>query len=200
MCSDWQEEVKKMKNNFVKLAGNLFLIGAISAGVLAWLNDTTKDLIAQNEAMASMDPAVLEAVMPGSKAFRDEDAALVESIKADNSKFINLLTALDGSGNELGKVIKTLSTLKGFNGDIELYVGFTPDGQISGTSVLSHSETEGVGSQVTRPAFTDQFIGKDGSTEISIRDYDIVSGATYSSDSFLSAVNNAIAIYTEYVK
>ncbi len=189
-----------MKNNFVKLAGILFLIGAISAGVLAWLNDTTKDLIAQNEAMASMDPAVLEAVMPGSKTFKDEDAALVESIRADNRKFINLLTAVDGSGNELGKVVRTLSTKKGFNGDIELYVGFTKDGQISGTSVLSHSETEGVGSQVTKTAFTDQFIGKDGSTEISNRDYDIVSGATYSSESFLSAVNNAIAIYTEYVK
>ena len=189
-----------MKNNFIKLAGVLFIIGAISAGVLAWLNDTTKDLIAQNEAMASMDPVVLEAVMPGSKVFMDEDAALIESIKAENSQFINLLTALDGSGNELGKVVRTLSTVKGFSGDMELYVGITPDGQISGTSVLSHAETEGVGSQVTKPDFTNQFIGKDTSAEISYSDYDAVSGATYSSESFLSAVNNAIAIYSEYVK
>lgn len=61
-----------MKNSFVRLAGVLLLIGAVSAGVLAWLNDTTKDLIAQNEAMASMDPAVLEAVMPGSVLFKEE--------------------------------------------------------------------------------------------------------------------------------
>jgi len=53
-----------MKNNFVKLAGVLLIIGAVSAGVLAWLNDVTSDRIAQNEAMASMDPAILEAVMP----------------------------------------------------------------------------------------------------------------------------------------
>lgn len=189
-----------MKNNFVKLAGILFLIAAISAGVLAWLNDTTKDLIAQNEAMASMDPAILEAVMPGSTAFMEKDADLAETIKADNSKFINLLTAVDESGNELGKVVRTLSTVKGFSGDLELYVGFTPDGQISGVSVISHSETEGVGSRVTLPAFMDQFIGKDASGEISYSDYDAVTGATYSSESFLSAVNNAIAIYTEYVK
>ena len=189
-----------MKNNFIKLAGILFLIAAISAGVLAWLNDTTKDLIAQNEAMASMDPAILEAVMPGSTAFMEKDTDLIETIKADNSKFINLLTAVDASGNELGKVVRTLSTVKGFSGDLELYVGFTPDGQISGTSVISHAETEGVGSRVTLPAFMDQFIGKDASGEISYSDYDAVTGATYSSESFLSAVNNAIAIYTEYVK
>ena len=116
------------------------IIGAVSAGVLAWLNDVTSDRIAQNEAMASMDPAILEAVMPGSVMFNDyEDTALVDTIKADNNKFINLLTAVDESGNELGKVIRTWSTVKGFNGDLELYVGFTPDGQISGTSVISHA-------------------------------------------------------------
>ncbi|HQK54050.1 MAG TPA: hypothetical protein PLA73_07390, partial [Sedimentibacter sp.] len=114
-----------MKNNFVKLAGVLLIIGAVSAGVLAWLNDVTSDRIAQNEAMASMDPAILEAVMPGSVMFNDyEDTALVDTIKADNNKFINLLTAVDESGNELGKVIRTWSTVKGFNGDLELYVCF----------------------------------------------------------------------------
>ena len=95
-----------MKNNFIRLAGILFLIGAISAGVLAWLNDTTKDIIAQNEAMASMDPAILEAVMPGSVMFYDyEDTALVETVKSENQKVINIMTAVDASGNEsVGKL------------------------------------------------------------------------------------------------
>jgi electron transport complex protein RnfG len=189
-----------MKNNFVRLAGVLLIIGAVSAGVLAWLNDTTKDLIAQNEAKASMDPAVLEAVMPGSVLFKEEDAEFVETMKADNKQFINLLTAVDASGNVLGKVVRTLSTVKGFNGDIELYVGFSPDGKITGTSVLSHSETEGLGSRVTTPQFREQFVGKDASSEISESDFDAISGATYSSKSFLSAINNAITVYAEYVK
>ena len=190
-----------MKNNFVKLAGILFIIAAVSAGVLAWLNDTTKDIIAQNEAMASMDPAILEAVMPGSVMFYDfEDTALIDTVKAENNKVINLMTAVDASGNELGKVVKTLSTVKGFNGDMELYVGFTPDGKLSGVSVISHSETEGLGSKTTLPAFTDQFIGKDGSGEIGGSDIDAVTGATYSSESFLSAVNNAIKVYSDYLK
>ncbi len=110
------------------------------------------------------------------------------------------MTAVDASGNELGKVVRTLSTVKGFNGDMELYVGFTPDGQISGVSAISHQETEGLGSKTTLPAFTDQFKGIDGSSEIGENDYDAVTGATYSSKSFLSAVNNAIRVYTDYLK
>ena len=121
-------------------------------------------------------------------------------MKADNKQFINLLTAVDASGNVLGKVVRTLSTVKGFNGDIELYVGFSPDGKITGTSVLSHSETEGLGSRVTTPQFREQFVGKDASSEISESDFDAISGATYSSKSFLSAINNAITVYAEYVK
>lgn len=190
-----------MKNNFVRLAGVLFIIGAVSAGVLAWLNDATKDLIAYNEAMASMDPAILEAVMPGSVMFNDyEDTSLIETVKSENEKIVNIMTAVDASGNELGKVVRTWSTVKGFNGDMELYVGFTPEGQISGVSVISHQETSGLGSRTTEPAFTNQFKGKDGSSEIGENDYDAISGATYSSKSFLSAVNNAIVVYTEYLK
>lgn len=190
-----------MKNNFVRLAGILFLIAAISAGALAWLNDVTKDLIIYNEAMASMDPAILEAVLPGSKMFKEyEDTELIENIKNGNDKFINLFTAVDASGNEIGKVVRTWSTVVGFNGDMELYVGFSPDGKISGVSVISHQETNGVGSRTTEPGFTSQFTGKDGKTEIKESDVDIISGATYSSKSFLSAVNNAITVYTEYVK
>jgi len=175
-----------MKNNFVKLAGVLLIIGAVSAGVLAWLNDVTSDRIAQNEAMASMDPAILEAVMPGSVMFNDyEDTALVDTIKADNNKFINLLTAVDESGNELGKVIRTWSTVKGFNGDLELYVGFTPDGQISGTSVISHAETEGVGSLAIEEL-------PDKIAQANSTDVDDISGATKTSQGIKQAVDNAI--------
>jgi len=188
-----------MKNSFVKLGGVLFLVGAISAGVLAWLNDATSDIIAKNEAMASMQPEILEAVMPGSVLFMDyEDAALIDSIKAENPKFVNLLTAVDSSDKELGKVIRTWSTVPGYGGDMELFVGVSPDGKITGISVVSHSETSGLGTRTLEPAFTSQFVGKDAGAEITA--FDAISGVTKSSNSFLSAVNNAISIYSEFLK
>lgn len=188
-----------MKNSYVKLGGILFLIAAVSAGILAWLNASTKDLIEKNEAMASMDPQVLEAVMPGSVMFNEyEDTALVDSIKAENAKFVNLLTAVDASDKELGRVVRTWSTVSGYGGDMELFVGISTDGKITGVSVLTSSETEGLGSRTTEPEFTSQFAGKDASEEIA--DFDAISGATKSSNSFLSAVNNAISIYNQYLK
>jgi electron transport complex protein RnfG len=188
-----------MKNSYVKLGGVLFIIAAIAAGILAWLNDSTKDLIAKNDAMASMDPQVLEAVMPGSVMFNEyEDPALVKSIKSENEKFVNLLTAVDASDNELGYVVRTWSTVAGYDGDMELFIGFSPEGKVTGVSVITSSETEGLGSRTTEPEFTSQFAGKDASAEIV--DFEAVSGATKSSNSFLSAVNNAINIYNQYLK
>ena len=188
-----------MKNSYVKLGGILFLIGAISAGVLAWLNDSTSDIIAKNEAMASMKPEILEAVMPGSVMFNEyEDPALVETIKAENAKFVNLLTAVDASDNELGSVIRTWSTVPGYGGDMELFIGVSPDGKVTGINVVSHSETSGLGSRTTEPDFWKQFVGDDLSAEVTA--FDAISGVTKSSNSFVSAVNNAVSIYSEYLK
>ncbi len=188
-----------MKNNYVRLGGILFIIAAISAGILAWLNGATSDLIAKNEAMASMDPAVLEAVMPGAVMFNEyEDTALVDKIKSENDKFVDLLTAVDASDNQLGNVVRTWSTVSGYGGDMELFVGVSTEGKITGVNVVTHSETSGLGSRTTEPEFWSQFVGKDAGEGIT--DFDAISGVTKSSNSFLSAVNNAISIYSEYLK
>lgn len=188
-----------MKNNFIRLAGVLFIISAVSAGVLAWLNDSTKDLIAQNDLSASMSPEVIEAVAPGADTFVPyEDPALVESIKAENAKFVDLLTAVDGSGNSLGYVVQTLSTVPGYGGDMELYIGIGQDGKITGLSVIAHGETSGLGSRTTEPEFWSQFVGDDASAEVTA--FDAISGVTKSSNSFVSAVNNAVSVYSQYLK
>lgn len=188
-----------MKNNFIRLAGVLFIISAVSAGVLAWLNDATIDRITQNDLSASMSPEVIQAVAPGASTFVPyEDPALVESIKAENAKFIDLLTAVDGSGNAMGYVVQTLSTVPGYGGDMELYVGIGQDGKMTGMSVIAHGETSGLGSRTTEPSYWNQFVGKDASEEIV--DYDSISGSTKSSTSFVSAVNNAISVYSQYLK
>lgn len=189
-----------MKNNIVKLGGILCLISAIAGGVLAFTNDFTKDKIAEVELKASLDPAVLEAVMPGSDTFLPyEDTALIDTIKADNAKFVDIMVPVDGSGNQMGYAIKTLSTVAGFGGDIELFIGVSPDGKITGIAVTQLSETAGLGTKVAEPNFKDQFTGKVLSTEIGESDYTAVSGATISSKSFTSAVNNAVNIYSQYL-
>lgn len=188
-----------MKNNYVRLGGILFIIGAVAAGILAWLNDTTSELIAQNELSASMTPEIVQAVAPGADTFVPyEDVSLIETIKGENSKFVDLFTIVDSSGNQMGYAIKTLSTVPGYKGDMEMFVGIGKDGKILGSAVTAHSETSGLGSRTTKPEFLSQFAGKDASTELT--EFDAISGVTKSSKSVFSAVNNAINIYSTYLK
>lgn len=187
-------------NNIVRLGGILCLISAIAAGVLAFTNDFTKDKIAEVELKASLDPAVLEMVMPGSDTFLPyEDTALIDTIKAENGKFVDLMIPVDGSGNQMGYAIKTLSTVAGFGGDIELFIGVSPEGKITGIAVTQILETAGLGTKVAEPDFKDQFTGVDASAEFSDSDYTMISGATISSKSFTSAVSNAVNIYSQYL-
>ena len=166
---------------------------------MAWLNDATKDLIEANDLSASMSPEVIEAVAPGAVTFAAyDDASLIESIKAENAKFVDLLAAVDGSGNAMGYVIQTLSTVPGYGGDMELYVGVSEDGTITGLSVVAHSETSGLGTKTAEPGFWSQFVGNDASAEIV--SFDTIAGVTKSSNSFVSAVNNAIDIYSQFLK
>lgn len=71
------------------------------------------------------------------------------------------------------------TTVDGFGGEIDLVVAFNSDNMISGTKVLSHSESKGLGSKIEKDDFLSQFTGLlIGNSSIK---YDLVSGATTSS-------------------
>ncbi len=192
----------------VKLGGILFLIAAISAGVLAFSNDVTKDKIIEAEEAASSGPEVANAVIPGSIGFEKiDDESLVDKIKEKNEKFIDLKVGKDENGDTTGYAIRTSSPIKGYAGDIEIYLGVSLDGEIVGMKVLSLSETAGLGSNVQNADFQEQYFGKSADMQIGVskgtpEENEIValSGATYSSRSITSAVNNALDIYNEYLK
>ena len=76
-----------------------------------------------------------------------------------------------------------------------MMVGFLADGTIKGTSVLSHSETPGLGANMTGK-FKDQFIDKNPSGfKLIVKkdggDVDAITAATITSRAFSKAVNKA---------
>lgn len=81
---------------------------------------------------------------------------------------------------------------KGFDGDISVMVGVNPEGTLTGVAIMTHTETPGIGSKITEPAFTGQFKGKplDAPTGV-----DGVSGATYSTKGVFAAVEKAVSFY-----
>lgn len=73
---------------------------------------------------------------------------------------------------------------------IKVRVSITPDGKIIDTLTVYQSESVGIGDACAKESFYGQF---DGKTEENFRDIDAISGATYTTNGYLKAIENAFA-------
>ena len=96
------------------------------------------------------------------------------------------------------------STTTGFGGPIQLMVGITADGIVYNTSVLSHSETPGLGAKCnTDKGFMEQWKGFDPSVKIlkvkkENGDVDAITASTITSRAYTLAVENAVKAYDSH--
>ena len=75
-------------------------------------------------------------------------------------------------------------------------VGIDMDGKITGTKVLSHKETVGLGSKIeTDESFYGQFPGQDAAYVSDLKNIDTISGATRSSNFYRLALTYAFEAY-----
>lgn len=91
------------------------------------------------------------------------------------------------------------STSVGFGGPLTLMVGVLADGTVFNTSVLSHSETPGLGAKCTSDeAFMSQWRGFRGQLTVKKDggDVDAITASTITSRAYTLAVSNAV----EFVK
>jgi electron transport complex protein RnfG len=79
----------------------------------------------------------------------------------------------------------------GYGGNIDILVGLDSGFGIKGVSILSQTETPGVGNRITESSFTDQFKGLSAS-DIALKSeggkIDAITGATISSRAVVNAV------------
>lgn len=91
----------------------------------------------------------------------------------------------------------------GFGGPIVVMVGFDAEGKIFNTSVVSHSETPGLGAKITDNTpgnFREQFKGMNPATaNLAVTkdggDVDAITASTISSRAFTAAVETAVKVY-----
>ena len=172
----------------------LFVITAISGGLLGLVYGMTKDTIAEVD--AKKNEAAIKAVLPleGEITFKAENLSYTEG--GVTTEFpCNI--AYDANGTFQGVAIKTSEG--GFGGKIEIMVGFFADGTIKGTSVLSHAETPGLGANMTGK-FKDQFVDKNpASFKLSVKkdggDVDAITAATITSRAFSKAIDKAYKVF-----
>ena len=185
--------IKSSLRNMV-LVLTLVCLGASAA--VAVIYSVTKDPIAA-AATAKTNKAI-EEVVP---QFDNNPSEEVLMVAADLQKpeETNKVYVAKKGGEVVGYAVES-TTKKGFGGAFSIMVGFTPDGKVFNTSVLSHSETPGLGAKITDKGshFITQWKGKnltDGSVNLSVKkdggDIDAITASTISSRAFCDAMERA---------
>ena len=179
--------------DILKLGVTLFAICAVAALVLGVTNNITAPVIEERNIQASNEARKI--VLSEADEFKELDGM--------NSDIV--LEVYEGikDGQVIGYTIKTSS--KGYGGAIELMVGISKDGKITGVEIGNHSETPGLGSKATEPMFKNQYLDKDVSNSLLVvkgsanndNEISAISGATITSNGVTSGVNAAMKIYNE---
>ena len=158
----------KISGKFIlKVAGTLTVISLITAFLLGLVNGVTKDKIAAIDAEKTR--VAMSAVVPEGSEFTDAlelTDDVVAAAKAQGGTITELYGVTTG-GAEAGYVAKVSAS--GSQGTITMMVGIDANKAITGISVVSHSETSGIGTKVVEnkpnaagTPVLDQFIGMSG--------------------------------------
>lgn len=155
-----------MKNKFLKNCLALFVITLVAGISLAFVNEVTKEPIAKAQDKARLE--AYEVVYPNAefKVMDNSDEILKASSKSLEKENLSqcsvddVLAVTDKNGNLIGYVFSATSP-SGYGGDIKVAIGVSnKTNKITGFTVLSHSETAGLGAKATEDEFKSQFIGK----------------------------------------
>ncbi len=198
-------EQKKMPkgSTIIKDAVALFVITLIAGLLLGLVNQITKEPIAASELAAKN--AAYQKVFSEGKAFEEEEALTkkLETLNISGAEIAEVLAAKDGDGNITGYVMSLIAK-EGYGGDISFAIGVKLDGVMTGLSVLSHSETAGLGANCTKEEFQAQFVGLKGpkiqyskTGKSSENEFDAISGATITSKALTGAVNAGLSFLEE---
>ncbi len=125
----------------------LTLVGVISALLLSYVYDVTKEPIA--EAKAKMKREAIQKIFPFT----------FDSLRTNKTEKAVFYEAYDAELNIKGIAVET-STDKGYSGNIEVLVGVSMACEVYNYKVLAHAETPGLGDKIDKDKFKAQFKGK----------------------------------------
>lgn len=192
--------------NMLKDALILLVITLFAGLALGYVYEITKGPIANQkekkkiEACANVfaDAATFEAY---EKFDTDEAKKVIEQAGFTEEDIDEAMAALDAGGNTLGYVLN-VTTHEGYGGDITFSMGVQNDGTLNGISILSISETAGLGMKAKTEDFTDQWDNKKvekfeytKSGAAAENQIDAISGATITTNAMTNGVNAGLAYF-----
>jgi electron transport complex protein RnfG len=191
--------MKKLESSLKNMLLVLTGITVIAVGLLAYMNELTKAPIAEANMKALND--ALKKVVP---EFTNNPVTECDTIfgEKDGKQTVDFILYPAKNGDQfVGMAVEATSL--GFGGELRVLVGFDTEGAIYDYSLLSHSETPGLGSKASdwfkegnkgnikglNPGTKSLTVSKDGG------DIDAITASTITSRAFLGAVNKAYAAY-----
>ena len=190
----------KISGKFIlKVAGTLTVIALVVAALLGLVNSITAGKIAEIDAENTR--IAMSAVVPEGSEFTDklEISDDVAAAAAAQGGKLTELYGVKNAGADAGYVMKIAAS--GSQGTITMMVGVDANKAITGISVVSHSETSGIGTKgmgnepnAAGVPVLDQFMGMSGSGSLVVgKTVTAISGATVSTKGITMGANAALA-------
>lgn len=181
----------------MKNTGILLAITLIAGLLLGLVYQVTKNPIAEQEAKAKQEAC--QEVFQDAASFGMIGVESVADVGWNEEGYAQesideVMEAKDASGELLGYVI-TVTTKEGYGGDIQFSIGVRLDGTVNGMSILSISETAGLGmraDEVLKPQFAGKRAEKFEYTKSGAaaeNQIDAISGATITTNAVTNGVN-----------
>ncbi|SES75190.1 electron transport complex protein RnfG [Natronincola peptidivorans] len=180
----------------IKLGLILLIITSVAGLILGITNDITQEII-QERALEETREALVT-LLPEAEEFD-----IIEEAELLDRRFIQEIYSGSKNGEIVGYTIKV--NPQGYDGRIEMLVGISSEGTITGVKIGDHTETPGLGSKIADASYIDQFVDR-GTEEEFISTLggetgeqyiEAISGATVSSDAVVDGVNSARSLFVE---
>ena len=190
--------MKKLESSIQNMVIVLVGVALITGSILAYVNHATEGPIAEQKEKTLADG--IKSVMGGGElSVAKTDTVRQNDAKGKEMTFIIYQTK-DAQGADLGAAVE--STTGGFGGDLKILVGFDPEGNILGYTLLEHAETPGLGAKADKwfqKGEKGDIIGKNPSEPLTVSkdggQVDAITASTITSRAFLLAVNKAYSAF-----
>lgn len=193
----------------IKDTAVLLVITLVAGFLLGLVYDITLEPIAHQEELANAKAC--QEVFSDATDFTDVQTdldTLNQNLKENGLDYVTVdavMEASDDSGQMLGYVL-TVTDSEGYGGDIQLFMGVRMDGTLNGISILSISETAGLGMNADTDAFKGQFADKNveqftytKNGASADNEIDAISGATITTNAVTNGVNGGLLTF-QYLK
>ena len=187
--------------DLVKMVVVLLMICTLSGVALSYVNEVTKEPREYSYVKFVQEPS-MKAVLSDydNDPIKDRmSVALGEDEKGRSIEKVVLPAKKDGKTFAVAYGVAAMGHID----LIEVMVGFKPDGEVIGISIMRNIETPGLGSRIAEPEFTEQFTGIDLETNKLSPEggkIDAISGATNSSIGVIQAVAVALQQFPQIQK